>query len=241
MLHAVDSARPPGRRSIEGGRTEPVEGLWFGGGLPFHSLTFWRLDLFALASRSLFPFADRDCEEAEHDFSTDHAFPVTRGKTFFRFVFCALPEWPLSIRSRGQKLTAWGFTTFSGKSEGPFAPSSGGSCSLLLLSPKRRVPACDGATMGSGYLCLFPFPPFSPSKPAFPASASPCPSIHAWRHLRARKPAQSVPGARPSAGNHLPKGSDSSGTTESVTSSLSTFSRRLPPGPYLRQGWTGGQ
>ena len=68
-----------------------------------------------------------------------------------------------------------------------------------------------------------------------------CPSIHAWRHLRARKPAQSVPGARPSAGNHLPKGSDSSGTTESVTSSLSTFSRRLPPGPYLRQGWTGGQ
>lgn len=47
LLHAVGSTRPPGRRSIEGGRTEPVKGLWFGGGLPFHSLTFWQLDLFA--------------------------------------------------------------------------------------------------------------------------------------------------------------------------------------------------
>ena len=31
LLHAMDLARPPGRRPSEGGRMEPVEGLWFWG------------------------------------------------------------------------------------------------------------------------------------------------------------------------------------------------------------------
>lgn len=86
-------------------------------------------------------------------------------------------------------------------------------------------------TVGSGYLCLFPFPLFSPSKPAFPASASPCPSIHCWRHLRARKHAQSVPGARPCGGNHLPKGSDSSEVRPSQSRHLLSALSRRPPQP----------
>lgn len=50
--------------------------------------TFRGLDLYAWASRGLSSFADGDREEVEHDFSTDHAFSVSRGKTFSLTVSC---------------------------------------------------------------------------------------------------------------------------------------------------------
>ena len=68
-----------------------MEGLWFRGAVEGEfvlppCVTFQRLDRPAWASRGLPSFADRDREEIEHDFSTDHAFPVTRGKTSFNCV-----------------------------------------------------------------------------------------------------------------------------------------------------------
>ena len=73
-----------------------MEGLWFRGAaegefaLP-PCATFQRLDRPAWASRGLSSFADRDREEIEHDFSTDHAFSVTRGKTSFNCVLLVFP------------------------------------------------------------------------------------------------------------------------------------------------------
>lgn len=114
--------------------------------------TYQRLDKSICASRRLSSFADRDCEEIEHDFSTDHAFSVTRGKTFFNCILLVFPvpcspvlagsPWSPSpysfMRTEGSSL---GFDRKRpSTAEGAFARSSGRTGSLPHPEIKEEDP-----------------------------------------------------------------------------------------------------